>query len=324
MRLPTAERLFTAALCLFVLSCGPDVQFEPDELGSVDGALLKTADLSGRWEGTVDVVGTQFLKTGTYPAVIHLVQSGTRVRGVLDVHAKAAEFAEWFGYYIEGTVIRDELTIELTDRACGAGEPEGLCYPAWDGKAKVFTAKLKRKHDGLSATSIAVKDGVSYPDGRAIEPPFRSLKATHISKVGGKPLSSLIGTWKGPFNPPESVVFGGQRWFGTNSITFSSSKAGIALTRFDNNQSNIYPTHDDLIFADTFRYDPATRRFWFLEAGTVYGVYLWVGELRGDTIVGHFVSEALSGGAYAPDKLPVDPFTIPFRDFEATFILKRQ
>ena len=66
------------------------------------------------------------------------------------------------------------------------------------------------------------------------------------------------------------------------------------------------------------------RRFWFLEAGTIYGVWLWIGELRGDTIVGHFVSDAPSGGLYDPARPPPDPFEASFTDFEATFVLKRQ
>lgn len=320
--------LFVALLSFLLTSAcgGQQLSGAPDEEVADEELDLKNqSDHSGRWEGTADVTGVKFLRTGKYLMVMHLVQSGTRVRGVIDVKSNSAPNAEWLGYYLDGVVAADNrLHVELTDRACGAGEPEGLCYPNWASKAKVFSAIFKLSATRVQLTDIRVIDGVSYPADRPIELPFSAARASKVSGSDSKISDVLAGKWAGRFNPPESVVFAGQLFFGTNTLTFAKVKGALALTRFDHGKTNIYPAQKDLILAETFHYDPATRRFWFLETGTVYGVWLWMGELRGDTIVGHFVGDAPSGGLYDPARAPRDPFDANFNDFEATFVLKRQ
>jgi len=298
------------ALCLAMLAC--------------DGG---PSNLTGRWEGTAQVEGIEYLKTGSFPVVLHLVHRGDRVRGVLDVNQEAGFMAEWFGYYLEGTVSGDRLSIELTDRSCGAGDPQALCAPQWGAsKVKVFEADLQvGEFATLSASECRVKDGITYTDDVPIEAPFTALS---VSLTEGEIQSAPVpfaGKWKGPFNPPFSVVYAGIRMFGTNKITFEGNEEeGYAMTRFDNNKTNIYPTHDDIILADTFRYDASSKRFWFVEAGTVYGTWLWIGEVMGDTIAGHFLSDPIDQRIWNEDTAPVDPFAVPFENFEATFILKKQ
>jgi hypothetical protein len=346
----TKKRGALAFLCCAMLGCqsgstpaesdGPSSSADGGHLGdgsaapndaalapSDSGGAGELGDLSGRWEGTAQVVGLKYLKTGSFPAVLHLVQSGARVRGILDVNENAAMFAEWFGYYLEGTVAADgRLSLELTDRTCAAGDPGALCMPRWgETKSKVFDAVLQSAGLTLAGSSPTPKTGVSYPADVPIEAPFVALSLTFASApVVGEP-EPLAGRWKGPFNPPESVVFAGMRMFGENEITFESTADGrLRLARFDNNDVNIYPNREDVILADSFAYDPATRRFWFVEAGSIYGTWLWIGEVRGNRIVGHFVSEPLEDRVWHADAMPTDPFDVPFTQFEGTFALTKQ
>jgi hypothetical protein len=292
------------------------------------GGTTGETDLSGSWEGSAAVEGTMYLQSGVFPVKLHLTQSGQKVRGVLDVNQDAAFMAEWFGYYVEGTISGSVVEIEMSDRNCGAGEPQALCAPRWgEGHTKVFKASLALDGTGLSGEAPTILPGIDYPDDVPIELPYANIDLElKTAPVDGPDDSSLAGTWKGPFNPPYSVVYGGGRLFGVNTVVFENIGGEMALVRFDNNDVNVYPTHADIVLAHTFKYDDSTKRFWFKEAGSIYGGWLWIGELRGDALVGHFVSTDNDPelDIWQEDQAAVDPFTVPFLNFEATFQFNRQ
>lgn len=284
---------------------------EPSPDASAPGAW------SGEWTGKATVAGGAFTKKGSFSVGMWLVRDESRVRGFLDSNqtAEGTGQANSPSYYVEGTIdATSNVVLELTERACGAGEPQGLCYPDFtNSRAPRYRAEGKLSSGVLTFGQAKAKpDAPALPDGIAFEPPFDSLVLTPPPPLEATSGSGITGNWLGECDLPRDVIF--PLPTPMDGVVDVSIDASGAMTSFKLDGIVMYPGDEPIILGDTFRYDAASQRFWFLQVGTTFGRWLYVGQRVGDTLHVLVYSDALDADAFykageTPGALTAPTFT---------------
>lgn len=287
--------------------------------GADAGAPVHGTPVMGIWRGTAAVDEGEILLGGEFPATMAIAQSGSTIRGILDIRQDVDILAESFGYLLEGTIDGDRLVVQATDRLCAATEPEDLCYPAAPPFQKAFRLSGRLVDGTLVWDLVEPLQGVTYPEGVAVEPPFRTLSLALDEapyQDGDRDVSSR---WEGETWIFTSVVFlNPLPFYGQNSMRVEG--APPVMTEFVNDLAGeVVPRFDDLILPSSLDVDPATGRFWFVQTANPDYRWLWTGVLRGNKLSGTVVFDFSADPMYDPGRLPIDPASAPFVDVAAVF-----
>lgn len=267
-------------ILLLAASCGTPPTHGPDPDGSEDDPAYPVL---GHYQGTATVEGGTYLLAGTFPVTVALMQDGSRVRGLIDIEENADPLAQTFTYFADGEVSSSgELDLDLTDRQCGAGDPPGLCYPEDPPAERVFhvTGSVA---DGQLTLDAAQRLPVAPA---STELPFRALTATRQTQPGDVETVSLDGAWSGKCVLGRSVLYPlPLPMYGKNEMQIVATGAGYTISEFSNDTSgNVIPARDDVILADTLRFDPNTGHVSFVQLNTTFSSWLYVGRLTGNQL----------------------------------------
>lgn len=240
--------------------------------------------IAGTWSGTAVVPAGQFLEAGTYPVTVVITQEGDQIRGIIDIEENLAALAEFLGYFFRGTVSESGIEIEMTDRICAAGDPDGLCYPGGSVQEKIFTAGGTLDGEtGISFGAAAVAGSPSYsPDL-----PFTSLQVTYDDVAHDPRSTEIEGSWDGYCRLPNSmVVLAPLPMYGGNDLKIGiSPNDQLEILEWNNELAgNIIPTFDDIILRDTLRYDDTTGHVSFVQLHTTMDSWVYAGLHRGNQL----------------------------------------
>lgn len=294
----------TAALALALFACAPDdndAEPGPDAGQEPDGTL--DSGLTGDWSGSASSRAGRFIREGTFPARASFAQAGDVVVGLIDVEQRTAGNADHLGYRAKGSVdSTGAVTLELTDRICGAGEPLGLCYPDPGAPgAAVFRVRGRITNETLTLDSIETLRA-THPSGDAVEAPFESLTITR--EAGGQ----IAGTRTGHARVPRSELFPlPLPLTGTGTMTIEGDAPTLSRLEWEGITYVPVPDGEDpIVLAESFRYDPATGRYWFLQVNSVYGRFVYVGQKIGGELRGAIYTEdPYNPTIYNPDAAPI-------------------
>lgn len=281
-------------------------------------------DVTGLWSGTVTATSGTHVVGGTHAVALALVEDGAHVRGVIDVNAQATRLATWVSHLVTGSRQGSLLVLEMTDRLCGAGEPEGLCAPRLsEARSAAFSLEFEQDAAGLRLKRIIRSPGLTYPANAPHELPFDSLSATRTTAPRPSD-GGVAGIWEGALTLPRDSIYAGPVLAGRSQVAFLTDQ----LERWDlfvggeTAWINMWPDDPTLLWGNTFRFDATTQRFWLQQAGPS-GPFLWVGQVRGDTIVGAFGSDPIDGG-WLSRSPPGDISLFSLTDLEGTFLWERR
>ncbi len=231
----------------------------------------------GHWEGTALVPEGDFLQPGTFPVDMYIMQSGKHLRGFIDLHQDAGFMAEAFAYNFSGEIDEDGLVVlHLTDRMCGAGDPDGLCYPHLPMLSHVFTMK-----GGLTEGDFVFDSVSAEPDlGYQPDLPFENM---HLSFNDSLEAEETVfeGAWTGYCRMTTSVVYPlPLPMYGNNEMVISKTGETYTMVSFTNEGINIVPDFNDIILPETLVFDPARKRFAFIQLNSVYASWLYAGVMQ--------------------------------------------
>jgi len=275
---------------------------------ATDGATQPpSSELTGDWSGEADSVAGQFIREGTFPVRASFAEASGTIVGFIDLEQGSAQFAEHLGFRAKGTVTTaGVVALELTDRLCGAGDPMGLCYPSGTTGEATFVARGRLVNGTLTLDSIE-KLRMTHDTGIAVEAPFERLSLTFEGT------SQIVGPHIGYGRVPRSEVYPlPLPLIGTGTMTIASD--GPALSSLVWEGTTYVPVPDDdgpIVLADSWRFDPATGQYWFLQVSSVFSRYVYIGKQYGDELRGAIWSEDVENPtiyrADAPPVLFTDP-----------------
>ncbi len=124
------------------------------------------------------------------------------VAGFIEVHHDEYEFAEWISYHFTGSLSDGALDLDVSDRVCGNGEQEGLCYPE-QGIESVFRVQGSLSDNVLSLDQVEVIGDPGYP----VDIPFTGLTSTlEPNAFDGAPVP-IEGAWTGMAWMPTTAIY---------------------------------------------------------------------------------------------------------------------
>jgi hypothetical protein len=215
---------------------------------------------------------------------------------------------EYLGFRAKGAV--DEagaVTLDLTDRICGAGEPVGLCYPSGTGGEATFRLRGRIADDVFTLDALEPLRSV-HDNGAAVERPFETLSMTRDASM------QVTGTHTGYGRAPRSEIYPiPLPLLGEGSMTIDDD-ASPRLTGLVWEGTTFVPVPDGdapIVLADSFRFDPATGQFWFLQVSSVFSRYVYIGKQQGDELRGAIWSEDVQAPDIYKDNTPPVVFTEP-------------
>ncbi len=264
-------------------------------------------ELTGDWSGEASSIAGQFILEGTYPVRASFAEASGTIVGFIDLEQGSAQYAEHLGFRAKGTVTSDGVVaLELTDRLCGAGDPVGLCYPSGTTGEATFLAR-GRVVDGTLTLDSIEKLRTTHATGIAVEAPFERLSVT----LEGT--SQIVGPHIGYGRVPRSEIYPlPLPLIGSGTMTIAGD--GPALSSLVWEGTTYVPASDSdapIVLADSWRFDPATGQYWFLQVSSIYGRYVYIGKQYGDELRGAIWSEDVENPtiyrADAPPVLFTDP-----------------
>jgi hypothetical protein len=240
--------------------------------------------LIGRWSGDALVPDGEFLLPGEFPVDFFVMMAGSQVRGFFDLHQNVAILAEAFAYYFTGEANDEMIALTFTDRLCGAGDPPGLCYPMLPALPEVFAATGQAAVESILFDQAEELPAIGYDT----DLPFTTMTLTRDDEPGSDDGVPFAGDWDGWCRIPTSVVYPlPLPLYGANSMEIAEDPPGTyQIVRFDNEYlGNVIPTWDDeILLADSLLCDEATQRLAFIQLGTTYASWLYVGVQRGSQL----------------------------------------
>lgn len=286
---------------------------------------------TGVWSGRAEVAGGRFTRAGSFDARLVVYVGGDRVRGYLDIEQTEAGTGrvDSPSYFVDGEIDGNVVSIELTERVCGAGEPVGLCYPDGGARRLIYRASGTVDGDTLSFEPAEVIPGSApLPDGLEFEPPFAELALDYAEPEAGSSEGGIVGRWRGACRIPRDVVYSlDLPMFGDNEMEIALDDAGApTITRFVNRGTVVWPQPEPILLGDTFRYDDASGRFWFVSLWNIFGRWLYAGRHDGDVLeillIGDDIDPATA--IWSETGTPVDPLTADLLHSEGACTFRRQ
>ncbi len=314
-----------------LMGCGAGVleDTQNQELEQLEDAIAAAGSGTrtvGRLSGTAKVKGKRFLRHGLFAASAQLQRQGNAVQGFLDVESRSAPLAKYLTYNLKGTITGTSVSLELSERMCGAGDPVGLCYPLWGQTGDpAFRATGTLSEKGLSLSHVeTIRD---YPAEVVAEQPFTSLELRRAERLLVERETPVSGTWSGRCSLPGSTVYPLPiPLTGAVEATLAADASGVMkLEHLLNNGVDVLETAPEVFLRDTFIAD--TKRIAFIQVNTSFGSWLYSGSVVGDTlsVVVAFNDfekpyyDYLHGVTQVPD-----PATIALRDVTGVCTLRKK
>ncbi len=322
--------ILVGAVAALAAGCGPEQLHDAsvDELDQVDEGVTAAngSRTVGKLSGTAKVNGTKFLRKGVFAAQAYLQREGNAVQGFLDIEERSAPLAKHLTYNFKGRVEGTAISLVLSDRMCGAGDPLGLCYPLWGQTGDpAFRATGTLTEKGLSLSQVqTIRE---YPVDVIAEQPFTTLELRRTERLVVDRATALAGTWRGQCNLPGSTVYPlPLPLTGVVEATFSADALGkLKLSHLFNGQVDVLERSPEVFLGETFI--ATENRIAFIEVNTAFGSWLYSGNVVGDTLSVLVASNDFENPYYdylhGSTQVP-DPASIALRDVTGVCTLRKK
>jgi hypothetical protein len=298
--------------------------------GSTGSGGTQPSFVTGTWVGSASVEGTQFLKTGVSPVRAVVYEHEGTVRGFIDLEQTELGTLDSPTYYFEGEIDPEgALTVRLTERFCGAGEPVGLCYPDGAGKRLVYRASGSIDAGSLILGAAEVIPGSApIPGDVPFEPPFSSLEAQRVAPTPAPATGTLEGKWQGECFVGRDVIYPLPLPFvGQNEMEIGAGAGGAPkLLSFVNEGITYWPSDDaPILLGDTLRLDEQNGWFWFVQVFLIDSRWLYLGVQEGDVLKLLIVADPLDPATslWSASATPRDPLEATFLNTEGACYFSR-